>query len=99
MVLCLAEAVAGIESAILASLMDLVALHQGSPELLSPLTHSDSLKLLQSSQETHLLKLLTPKSDAQTSTAAQATVSAVKVCVVSTCVMLCFSLRFFTWKS
>ncbi|XP_056611005.1 sentrin-specific protease 7 isoform X2 [Triplophysa dalaica] len=76
-VLCLAEPVAGIESAILASLMDLVALQQGSPELLSPLTHSDSLNLLQSSQETHLLKLLTSKSDMQTSNAAQATVSTI----------------------
>lgn len=87
-VLCLAEPVAGIESAILASLMDLVALNQGSPELLSPLQHSDSLKLLQSSQETHLLKLLTSKSDTQNSTAAQSTASAVKVCVVWSCVML-----------
>lgn len=76
--LCLAEPVTGIVSALLASLMDLVVLKQNGLDLLSPLTQPDSLKLLQSSQETHLLQLLTPKIDAQTSTA-HAAVSAVKV--------------------
>ncbi|XP_051761319.1 sentrin-specific protease 7 isoform X2 [Ctenopharyngodon idella] len=76
--LCLAEPVSGVESAVLASLMDLVGLKQSSSDLLCPLTQPDSLKLLQSSQETHLLQLLTPKIEAQTSTAAHAAVSAVK---------------------
>ncbi|XP_077072615.1 sentrin-specific protease 7 isoform X2 [Siphateles boraxobius] len=75
--MCLAEPVTGILSAILASLMDMVALKQNGPDLLSPLTQPDSLKLLQSSQETLLLQLLTPKIDAQTSTEHTA-VSAVK---------------------
>ncbi|XP_056116668.1 sentrin-specific protease 7 isoform X2 [Rhinichthys klamathensis goyatoka] len=75
--LCLAEPLTGIVSALLASLMDLVGLKQNGSELLSPLTQPDSLKLLQSSQETLLLQLLTPKIDAQTSTA-HAAVSAVK---------------------
>ncbi len=76
--LCLAEPVTGVESALLASIMDMVQ-NQSSPELLSPLTQSDSLKVLQSSQETHLLQLLMPETDSQTSTAAHAAVSAVKV--------------------
>lgn len=79
MLLCLAEPVSGIESAFLASLMDIVGLKQGSSDLLCPLTQPDSLKLLESSQETHLLQLLSPKIEAQTSTAVQAAVSAVKV--------------------
>lgn len=77
--LCLAEPVSCVESAVLASLMDLVGLKQGSTDLLCPLAQPDSLKLLQSSQETHLLQLLTPEIEAQTSTAAHATVSAEKV--------------------
>lgn len=76
--LCLAEPVTGIMSALLASLMDMVVLKQNDSVLSSPLTQPDSLKLLQSSKETHLLQLLTPKIDAQTSTA-HAAVSAVKV--------------------
>ncbi|KAK7154205.1 hypothetical protein R3I94_007536 [Phoxinus phoxinus] len=75
--LCLAEPITGIVSALFASLMDMVVLKQNGLDLLSPLTQLDSLKLLQSSQETHLLQLLTPKIDAQTSTA-NAAVSAVK---------------------
>ncbi|XP_016093442.1 sentrin-specific protease 7 isoform X1 [Sinocyclocheilus grahami] len=75
--LCLAEPVTGVECALLASLMDMVQ-NQSSSILLSPLTQSDSLKVLQSSQETHLLQLLMPETDPQTSTAAHAAVSAVK---------------------
>ncbi|XP_048049725.1 sentrin-specific protease 7 isoform X2 [Megalobrama amblycephala] len=74
MLLCLAESVSGVESAVLASLMDIVSLKQDSSDLLCSLTQSDSLKLLQSSQETHLLQLLTPKIETQT----HAVVSAVK---------------------
>lgn len=73
--LCLAEPVSGVESAVLASLMDIVGLKQSSSDLLCSLTQSDSLKLLQSSQETHLLQLLTPKIETQT----HAVVSAMKV--------------------
>lgn len=76
--LCLAEPITGVLSAVLASLMDLVGLQQSSADLLSPLTQPENLKLLQSSQETQLLQLLTPKIDAQTSTAAHVAVSAVK---------------------
>lgn len=76
--LCLAEPVTGVESALLASLMDMVQ-NQSSSELPSPLTQSDSLKVLERSQETHLLQLLTPETDPQTSTAAHAAISAVKV--------------------
>ncbi|KAK9969378.1 hypothetical protein ABG768_027556 [Culter alburnus] len=72
--LCLAEPVSGVESAVLASLMDIVGLKQSSSDLLCSLTQSDSLKLLQSSQETHLLQLLTPKIETQT----HAVVSAMK---------------------
>uniref|UniRef100_A0A8C2F5X1 Si:dkey-100n23.3 n=1 Tax=Cyprinus carpio TaxID=7962 RepID=A0A8C2F5X1_CYPCA len=75
--LCLAEPVTGVESALLASLMDMVQ-NQSSSELPSPLTQSDSLKVLERSQETHLLQLLTPETDPQTSTAAHAAISAVK---------------------
>ncbi|XP_051566432.1 sentrin-specific protease 6-like isoform X2 [Myxocyprinus asiaticus] len=74
--LCLAEPVAGIERAVLASLMDMVGLNQCKPDLLTPLTQSDSLKLLQTSQETHLLQLLTAKSDSQNNTAAAVSASA-----------------------
>ncbi|XP_067300044.1 sentrin-specific protease 7 [Pseudorasbora parva] len=76
--LCLAEPVTGVVRAVLASLMDLVGLKQSSSDLLSPLTQPESLKLLQSCQETHLLQLLTPKIDAPTSPAACAAESAVK---------------------
>ncbi|XP_067265373.1 sentrin-specific protease 7 isoform X3 [Chanodichthys erythropterus] len=72
--LCLAEPVSGVESAVLASLMDIVGLKQSSSDLLCSLTQSDSLNLLQSSQETHLLQLLTPKIETQT----HAVVSAMK---------------------
>ncbi|XP_055071447.2 sentrin-specific protease 7 [Misgurnus anguillicaudatus] len=75
-VLCLAEQVDDFETAFFTSLMELVALNQGNPELVYPLTYSESLTLLQSSQETHLLQLLTSKSDAQTSTAADTAASA-----------------------
>uniref|UniRef100_A0A8C1XMP3 Si:dkey-100n23.3 n=1 Tax=Cyprinus carpio TaxID=7962 RepID=A0A8C1XMP3_CYPCA len=76
--LCLDKPVTGVESAVLASLMDIVGLNQNSSELHSPLTQPESLKLLQSSQETHLLQLLMPETDPQTSTAANAAGSAVK---------------------
>ncbi|XP_016298518.1 sentrin-specific protease 7-like isoform X3 [Sinocyclocheilus anshuiensis] len=76
--LCLAEPVTGVESAVLASLMDIVGLNQNSFELHSPLTQPESLKLLQSSQETHLLQMLMPETDPQTSTAAHAAVSTEK---------------------
>ncbi|KTF86604.1 hypothetical protein cypCar_00032704, partial [Cyprinus carpio] len=76
--LCLDKPVTGVESAVLASLMDIVGLNQNSSELHSPLTQPESLKLLQSSQETHLLQLLMPETDPQTSTAAHAAGSAVK---------------------
>ncbi|XP_039511794.1 sentrin-specific protease 7 isoform X2 [Pimephales promelas] len=77
LLLCLVEPVTGIVSALLASLMDIVVLKWNCSELLTPLSQPDSLKLLQSSQETLLLQLLTPKTDAQTSTA-DAAVPAVK---------------------
>lgn len=93
--LCLAEPVNEVERAILASLMDMVGLEQSN----SDLTQLDSLKLLQSSQETHLLQLLTPKIEAQTNTVAHAAVSAVKVqtkyiisvfCLRFACLRVCF---------
>lgn len=90
--LCLAESVTGVGSALLASLMDMVQ-NPSSPELLSPLTQSDSLKVLQSSQETHLLQLLMPETDPQTSTAA--------LCAVKVQTKYCIyvSLLFFhVWK-
>lgn len=72
LLLCMAEPLSGIESALLCSLLDIVVSNQGSPELYCTcLTQSDSLNLLQSSEETHLLQLLTPKPDEQTSTSAQ----------------------------
>ncbi|XP_051998704.1 sentrin-specific protease 7-like isoform X1 [Xyrauchen texanus] len=70
--LCLAEPVSGVERAVLVSLMDMMGLKQDNPDLLTPLTQSDSLKLLQTSQDTHLLQLLMPKSDAQNNTAVSA---------------------------
>ncbi|XP_052004612.1 sentrin-specific protease 7-like [Xyrauchen texanus] len=76
--LCLAEPVAGIERALLVSLMDMVGLDQCNPDLLTPLTQSDSLKLLETSQETQLLQLLTAESDAQDNTAAAVSASALK---------------------
>ncbi|XP_059355841.1 sentrin-specific protease 7 isoform X1 [Carassius carassius] len=69
--LCLAEPVTGVESALLASLLDMVQ-NQSTSEPLSPLTQSESLEVLQSSQETHLLQLLTPDTDPQTNTAVSA---------------------------
>ncbi len=93
--LCLAEPLTGVRSALLASLMDMVQ-NQSSPELLSPLTQSDSLKVLQSSQETHLLQLLMPETDPQTSTAAHGALCAVKV---QTKYCIYASLLFFNvWK-
>jgi len=93
LLLCLVEPVTGIVSALLASLMDMVVLKWNCSELLTPLSQPDSLKLLQSSQETLLLQLLTPKTDAQTSTA-DAAVSAVKVqtkyCIYVSILHVCF---------
>lgn len=92
--LCLDKPVTGVESAVLASLMDIVGLNQNSSELHSPLRQPESLKLLQSSQETHLLQLLMPETDPQTSTAAHAAGSAVKVqtkyCIGVSCVLAFF---------
>ncbi|XP_052462156.1 sentrin-specific protease 7 isoform X2 [Carassius gibelio] len=76
--LCLDKPVTGFESAVLASLMDIVGLNQNSSELHSPLTQPEILKLLQSSQETHLLRLLMPETDPQASTDAHAARYAVK---------------------
>ncbi|XP_050975138.1 sentrin-specific protease 7 isoform X2 [Labeo rohita] len=78
LLLCLAECLAGVDSAILASLMDFVVLNQSSSQLQAALTQQESLELLLSSHETHLLQLLTPKTDLQTSTAEHTAVSAVK---------------------
>ncbi|KAK2904961.1 hypothetical protein Q8A67_006760 [Cirrhinus molitorella] len=76
--LCLAEHVTSLGSAILASLMDIVVANQRSSEIHPALTQQESLDLLLSSRETHLLQLLTPKTDPQTSTAEHTAVSAVK---------------------
>ncbi|XP_073701206.1 sentrin-specific protease 7, partial [Garra rufa] len=75
--LCLAERVTSVDSAILASLMDFMILNQNNSEH-PALTPQESLELLLSSEETHLLQLLTPKTDPQTSTAEHAAVSAGK---------------------
>ncbi|KAI4896198.1 hypothetical protein NFI96_026422 [Prochilodus magdalenae] len=60
-VLCVSEPLKGIEGTLLASIMDIVGLRHGTTELLSPVTHSESIKLLQSGRDTHLLQLLQPK--------------------------------------
>ncbi|TRY88195.1 hypothetical protein DNTS_026889 [Danionella cerebrum] len=58
--LCLAEPITSIEIELLASLMDLVALKMNRQEVFISLTELQSMDLLQSSQETHLLQLLKP---------------------------------------
>ncbi|XP_072542506.1 uncharacterized protein [Salminus brasiliensis] len=59
--LCVSEALKGIEGALLASIMDIVGLRHGTTELLSPLSHTESMKLLQCGRDTHLLQLLSPR--------------------------------------
>ncbi|XP_026768576.3 sentrin-specific protease 7 isoform X1 [Pangasianodon hypophthalmus] len=63
-VLCVSEPLNGVQGALLASIMDIVGLRHGNTELLSPLTHPDSLKLLQSSRDSHMFQLLLPRAEA-----------------------------------
>ncbi|XP_017562080.1 sentrin-specific protease 7 isoform X1 [Pygocentrus nattereri] len=65
--LCVSEPLKGIEGALLASIMDIVGLKRGTTDLLSPLTHSESMKLLQSGRDTQLLQLLRPRTDTHAS--------------------------------
>ncbi|XP_060731977.1 sentrin-specific protease 7 [Tachysurus vachellii] len=59
--LCVCEPLNGVQGALLASIMDIVGLKLGNAELLSPLTHPDSLKVLQNSPDSHILQLLLPR--------------------------------------
>lgn len=60
-VLCVCEPLNGVQGALLASIMDIVGLRHGTTELLSPITHPDSLKILQNSRDSHILQLLLPR--------------------------------------
>lgn len=62
-VLCVSEPLDGVQGALLASIMDIVGLRHGNTELMSPLTHTDSLQILQKSQDLHILQLLLPTED------------------------------------
>ncbi|KAK3568894.1 hypothetical protein QTP86_019575 [Hemibagrus guttatus] len=61
--LCVCEPLNGVQGALLASIMDIVGLRHGNTELLSPLTHPDSLKILQNSRDSHMLQLLLPRAE------------------------------------
>lgn len=65
-VLCVSESLNGVQGALLASIMDIVGIRHENDELLSPLTHPDSLKILQSSQDSHMLQLLLPRAETHT---------------------------------
>ncbi|XP_076857518.1 sentrin-specific protease 7 isoform X2 [Brachyhypopomus gauderio] len=56
--LCVCGALRGVEAAILASIMDMAGIRHGSNGLLSPLSPPESLELLQSEGDAHLLQLL-----------------------------------------
>lgn len=64
--LCASEPLNGVQGALLASIMDIVGLRHGNTELLSPLTHPESLKILQNSRDSHMLQLLSPRVEAHT---------------------------------
>ncbi|XP_066543082.1 sentrin-specific protease 7 isoform X2 [Hoplias malabaricus] len=74
LLLSLSESLKGIEGALLASIMDIVGLRHETTELLSPLTHAESIKLLHSNGDTHLLQLLQPRTE--TSASSQDSISA-----------------------
>lgn len=63
MLLCVCEPLNGVQGALLASIMDIVGLRHGNTELLSPLTHPESLKILQNSRDSHMLQLLLPRAE------------------------------------
>ncbi|TTM51869.1 Sentrin-specific protease 7 [Bagarius yarrelli] len=65
-VLCVLEPLNGVQGALLASIMDIVGLRHGNTELLSPLTHSDSLNILQNSRDCHMLQLLLSRAETHT---------------------------------
>lgn len=64
--LCVSESLNGVQGALLASIMDIVGLRHGNTELLSPLTHPESLKILQNSRDSHILQLLCPRTETHT---------------------------------
>uniref|UniRef100_A0A3B1IGR6 Si:dkey-100n23.3 n=1 Tax=Astyanax mexicanus TaxID=7994 RepID=A0A3B1IGR6_ASTMX len=65
--LCMSEALNGIEGALLASIMDIVGLRHGSTALLSSLSQAESMKLLQCGRDTHMLRLLSPRIETSSS--------------------------------
>ncbi|XP_030642285.1 sentrin-specific protease 7 isoform X2 [Chanos chanos] len=80
--LCVSESLCGVQRALLGSIMDIVGLKHGTTELLSPLTHSDSLQQLHDNRDTNLLQLLCPTASTHTS----------KESEVQPCYTLCHSL-------